>query len=192
MSDMLARLGVTPTPGRRTHLRKRLAALDIDTAHWRHSPRTLYSREALAEAVLNSISFAGVVRALGAPQAGGTQAHLARRIRAEGIDTSHFLGQGHRRGAVGRRKTADEVLLVQPAGSARPKTAILRRVMQESGVAECCAQCGSPPSWLGRPLTLVIDHINGDWLDNRLANLRYLCPNCHAQTSTWCRRKQGP
>jgi hypothetical protein len=35
-------------------------------------------------------------------------------------------------------------------------------------------------------MTLQIDHINGDWHDNRLENLRYLCPNCHALTETWC------
>jgi predicted RNA-binding Zn-ribbon protein involved in translation (DUF1610 family) len=192
MTEMLSQLGVAPTPARRTYLRNRLAALHIDTTHWRHSPRTLYSRAVLEHAVRASTSFAGVARVLGIPQAGGTQAHLARRIRREGIDTGHFLGQGHRRGAVDRRKTAAEVLVVHPTGSARPKTAVLRRVLSESGVAHRCDGCGAGPSWRGRPLTLVIDHANGDWLDNRLANLRFLCPNCHAQTSTWCRRKKGP
>lgn len=43
--------------------------------------------------------------------------------------------------------------------------------------------------WLGQPITLQIGHINGDWRDNRRENLRYLCPNCHALTETWCRRK---
>lgn len=191
MTDFLDRLGVAVTPGRRRHLRLRLAQAGADLRHWDHSPRRWYSTEQLAEAVATSASFAGVLRHLGVPQAGGSQAYLARRIRKEGLDISHFTGQAHMAGKKGRRARPEDVLVVNPPGSNRVKTSTLRRIMIEAGVPQRCSCCGLGPQWQGKPLTLVIDHLNGDWLDNREANLRFLCPNCHAQTATWCRKK-GP
>ncbi|MCU1672518.1 MAG: hypothetical protein JWN77_631 [Frankiales bacterium] len=68
---------------------------------------------------------------------------------------------------------------------------MLVRATFESGVEHVRSICGCDGTWSGAPLTQAVDHINGEATDDRLANLRFLCPNCHAQTATWCRRK-GP
>lgn len=51
-----------------------------------------------------------------------------------------------------------------------------------------CSWCGLGEEWNGRPITLQLDHINGVWNDNRIGNLRLLCPNCHSQTSNYAGR----
>jgi hypothetical protein len=51
---------------------------------------------------------------------------------------------------------------------------------------EKCIKCGNNGSWMGKPLTLQVDHINGNSDNNTPNNLRLLCPNCHSQTETFC------
>ncbi len=57
-----------------------------------------------------------------------------------------------------------------------------------------CTLCGQGPEWNGKVLVLQLDHENGDCTDNRLENLRFMCPNCHSQTETFCRgmSRRGP
>jgi hypothetical protein len=52
-------------------------------------------------------------------------------------------------------------------------------------------ECGVGKFWQGRPITLQIDHTNGIDGDHRIENLRFMCPNCHSQTETFCGRNRG-
>lgn len=59
-----------------------------------------------------------------------------------------------------------------------------KRLISEGLKENKCEICGLT-EWMGKPITLQLDHINGKHSDNRLENLRILCPNCHSQTETW-------
>ncbi len=64
-------------------------------------------------------------------------------------------------------------------------TCLKRRILQAGLLKNECYICGIS-EWQDKPLVLQLDHINGNNRDNRIENLRLLCPNCHSQTDTWC------
>ncbi|AWL88227.1 FIG01131887: hypothetical protein [Streptomyces globisporus] len=192
IDEVIMFLGTRPYAKLRRHLLKRFSHFGIDVSHFRHrgyhTVASRPSREILREAVAASRSTAELLRTLGRPT-NGHQRNLVRQWLAEdGMSTAHFLGQAHQRGRPGPTPARrPEEVLVRHHGRYRTKSALLRRALREIGVPEQCDECGTKPIWHGSPITLEIDHINGDWSDDRAENLRFLCPNCHAVTSTWCR-----
>ncbi|MEU2677800.1 HNH endonuclease [Streptomyces sp. NPDC007107] len=185
-------LGV-PDDGRsRAAVAAMLRSREIDTSHFRNA-RLSIPEEALRTAVRDAASFADVMRALGLEVNDSNHRRVRRKILQMQLDTSHFKRRSWRSVRVPeQRQIAPKALVVMPKGSARVNRARLHRALQEIGVPYRCTSCGNTGEWLGRPITLQIDHVNGNWLDNRAENLRYLCPNCHALTDTWCRNRSRP
>jgi len=139
--------------------------------------------EMLTEAVAASTTFREVLRKLGIKEAGGSHGHYTRRAKNLGLDMSHMLGKSSSSGKIShKRKYAADILVKRESGG-RAKAEQLVRSLLEIGRKHECEKCGQLPEWHGHPLTLDVDHINEDWLDDRAENLRFLCPNCHSQLS---------
>lgn len=162
----------------------------IDTSHFRKA-RLAIPEGALRAAVPRATSYADVMRALGLEVKDSNHRRVRRKVLQLELDTSHFTRRPRASVQVREpRAIAPTTLIVRTPGSGRTNRERLHRALQEIGVAYRCESCGNRGKWVGRPITLQIDHINGDWLDNRAENLRYLCPNCHALTETWCRNRR--
>lgn len=144
----------------------------------------------LRQAVANSISVAGTLRALGLRPSGGNYATVETHIRRLGLSTSHFGGQAWVGLGVRPHPMQRPLTDVLVAGSTYPTSKLLRRLIAAGLKERKCERCGLT-EWQGEPIPLEVDHQNGDRMDHRIENLRVLCCNCHALTPTWRGRNRS-
>ena len=139
-----------------------------------------YTFEILSNIVSSSFSMANVLRSLNLKLTGSNHSHIKSRIKDFGIDISHFTGQASNSGVSHSPgpKPPIQILIKRETGR-RESSVRLRRAMIMSGVEYKCVNCGQGDTWNGKELRLQINHIDRNWLDNRIDNLEFLCPNCH-------------
>lgn len=133
--------------------------------------------EEFCNIVAEANSYSDCLRSLGLSTSGGSSTDvLKRRIRELSCDISHF---GNKTNA---RYPLEDILVEHSSYANISRLKI--RLIREGYLDYKCACCGID-SWLGKPFSLHLDHINGINDDHRIENLRFLCPNCHSQTDTY-------
>lgn len=143
-----------------------------------------WSIKQLREAVAGSKSRRQVLIKLNLREAGGNYEQLRKYIEELDLDTSHFHGQAWNKGlrGIGKPLIPLEKILVKKSNFQSFK---LKKRLFDAGLKKKeCEECGWAKIAEGGYLPLELDHINGDRHDNRLENLRVLCPNCHSLKPT--------
>jgi hypothetical protein len=144
-----------------------------------------YSEQEARAAVAASFNHAQALRMLGLCPTGGSTAVLKQWLLRWDISTDHFDPRAHRHPS--RTAIPLESILVE--GSSYARSNLKARLYKEGLKRPICELCGLGELWRGRPMGLILDHINGVRDDHRLENLRIVCPNCAATLDTHCGRK---
>lgn len=204
LNDVFARLGLVVGGSQWLVVRSLIRERGWSTDHWIHPLgsvrgdgeqaagfRAALETNDLRGLVRQSASRADVIRALGFTPNTTTYRLLRIHLEREGLDDEYFepAHAAMRRARRPSRGRPLEEILVRH--STYTSMALLKRRLVEEGLLEpVCAMCGLS-SWRGEPITLHLDHVNGIRDDHRRENLRFLCPNCHSQTDTYCGRNKG-
>lgn len=108
---------------------------------------------------------------------GTTYKALKCRVEHEGL--SYYFSQGKPRRCE------------LPIADLTDRASVRYRILRDDLLPYLCEGCDNKGEWMGQPLTLHLDHRDGDCSNHELENLRFLCPNCHSQTETYAGRNTG-
>lgn len=145
-----------------------------------------YSKDRLSKIVLQSKSYADVCRGLNMGTKGNNFKTVKKYISLYEIDTSHFETKGTQLIRVHLSNTIPLKDILVENSKYKSNYNLKNRLFKEGIKSNKCEICGLEDEWNGVEIKMQLDHINGINTDNRLENLRIICPNCHSQTETFC------
>lgn len=146
-----------------------------------------WSKENLTKIVLESNTQKEVILKLKIRNAGSNYKTLRKYIDLYNISTEHFINCYDKVVSINLNKkiSIDEILV---KNSTYSRTSLKKRLYDENILERKCCLCGQDENWNEMKISLIIDHINGVHNDNRIENLRIVCPNCNAGLDTFAGR----
>ena len=147
------------------------------------------SDEQFVELLKKSSTISEVLFKLGYTVKGNSWGYSQVKRRMDDLNLDHSIFKG--RSAIIKTTKLNNVKKedILKENCKHQRTVLRRYIIKNNLIPYKCAICGCT-EWQGKTLSLELDHINGINNDNRLENLRFLCPNCHSQTSTYGSRNQ--
>lgn len=143
-----------------------------------------WTDEQLRKSVKKSISIRQVLIILGLKPSRGNYKVVTNKMKKLSIDYSHFLGQGWNTGLKFVPNQPQPLSRILVKNSTYQSHKLKKRLFKENVFEEKCKLCGWRERSVDGRIPLELDHINGIATDNRLTNLRILCPNCHSLQPT--------
>jgi len=167
-------------------LKKRIEQDQIDISHFskRRSQIWRMKKEDLVQIVKDSKNYGEILQHFGLKNIGGNKDTLEGRLKFDNIEFVPVKNKSNSRSYI---RIPIEELLVENSNYCRGH--LKKRLIEEGLLEYKCSKCNNVGEWLNKKLVLVLDHINGIRDDNRLKNLRFLCPNCNSQEETFCGKK---
>jgi hypothetical protein len=143
-----------------------------------------YRKNNIEIIIKESKSIGEVLDKLNLRRAGGNYAVIKKYIILYNLDITHFTNENNSIFNVVENfvKKSLETYLVENSTASRGN--VKRRLLEEKVLKNVCSLCGQDENWNGMNISLILDHINGVYNDNRLENLRIVCPNCNAGLDT--------
>lgn len=141
--------------------------------------------EKFRKIINDSKTFRDVLSYFGLTNKGNNYRTLRQRCEYEGVSYDHLYENIYMKKEFGKKIPMDRVLV---ENSTYSRSNLKKRLLENKLLENKCSTCALPPNWNGFNLVMVLDHINGVSDDNRLNNLRFLCPNCNSQTKTFAGR----